>query len=82
MPMTDFFLDHLPGYNKFRAVTIVLAIVEICVPLIGILFVAKLIKEREELSGKMKTFLIGSGVLVLFLLVAALRVRLSYFSLD
>ena len=35
MPLTDFFLDNVPGYDKFRAVTIILVIVELAAPVLG-----------------------------------------------
>lgn len=70
MGLTDFFLDHVPGYNKFRAVTIILVVVELCIPVIGVLFLDLLVKERELLKQKKKLFLITSGAVisVLFLI--------------
>jgi hypothetical protein len=67
MGLTNFFLDNIPGYNKFRAVTIILVIVELCIPLIGVLFLDQLIKEREQIKTEKKKFLIASSVFVLFL---------------
>jgi hypothetical protein len=67
MGLTDFFLDNIPGYNKFRAVTIILVMVELCVPIIGVLFLDMLAKEREQLKDKKKLFLITSGVVFVFL---------------
>jgi hypothetical protein len=69
MGLTDFFLDHIPGYNKFRAVTIILVMVELCVPILGVLFLDLLIKEREELKPKKKLFLITSGAFFVFLIL-------------
>lgn len=37
MPLTDFFMDHVPGYNKFRAVSMLLVIAELTLPLLAIL---------------------------------------------
>ncbi|SFT50398.1 membrane protein YfhO [Lishizhenia tianjinensis] len=71
MGLTEFFIDNIPGYNKFRAVTIILAIVEICVPLLGVLFLQKLIQEREAIKAQMKTFYIVSGASALLLLIFA-----------
>ncbi len=68
MGLTDFFLEYIPGYNKFRAVTIILVMVELCVPVLGALFLDLLIKEREHLKAKKKTFLIVSAVMVVFLI--------------
>jgi len=35
MPLTDLFLDYFPGYNKFRAVSMILVIAEFTIPLLG-----------------------------------------------
>ena len=69
MGLTDFFLDNVPGYNKFRAVTIILVMVELCIPILGVLFLDLLVKERESLKLKKKTFLISSGLALGFLLL-------------
>ena len=45
MPMTDFFLDYLPGYNKFRAVSMILMIAEFALPILAILAVDKILKN-------------------------------------
>ncbi len=67
MGLTDFFLENVPGYNKFRAVTIILVMVELCVPILGVLFLDQLIKEREIIKDKKKIFLVSSAVFVLVL---------------
>jgi hypothetical protein len=67
MGLTDFFLDYVPGYNKFRAVTIILIIVEITIPILGVLFLNYLVKERANLMAEKKKFLISAGVFVAFL---------------
>jgi type IV secretory pathway TrbD component len=71
MPLTNLLLDYLPGYNKFRAVTIILAIVEFVIPLIGVLFLALLLDKRQEIQQNPKPFYITSfGLLAaLFLLL-------------
>ena len=69
MGFTDFFLDYLPGYNKFRAVTIILAVVEFIIPLLGVLFLHKLIKSRDEIKANIKPFYITSGVSFGFILL-------------
>lgn len=68
MGFTDFFLDYMPGYNKFRAVTIILAVAELCVPLLGALFLHRLFKERDKLKEDIKPFYIATGALALILL--------------
>lgn len=67
MGLTDFFLENIPGYNKFRAVTIILVMVELCVPILGVLFLDYLIKEREKIKEKKKTFLISSAIFIIVL---------------
>lgn len=47
MPLTDFFLNYIPGYNKFRAVSTTLVIVELLIPFLGILALSKIIKEGK-----------------------------------
>lgn len=69
MGLTDWFLDNVPGYNKFRAVTIIMVIVEMCTVVLGILFLNKLIKERDEIKKRLKPLYIGMGVFFLFLVV-------------
>mgnify|MGYP006970646766 CR=1 FL=1 len=36
MPLTDFFIDYVPMYNKFRAVSSILVIAEFTIPLLAI----------------------------------------------
>ena len=48
MPLTDFFLDYFPGYNKFRAVSTTLVIVEFLLPLFGFLALHKLLGDSDK----------------------------------
>ncbi|MBI3237589.1 MAG: hypothetical protein HYZ43_01875, partial [Flavobacteriia bacterium] len=68
MGMTNWFLDHVPGYDKFRAVTIILVMIELCVPVLAILFLDKLIKEREQIKVNIKPFYITTGAFLVFLI--------------
>ncbi|MEQ8907586.1 MAG: hypothetical protein RIC95_00205 [Vicingaceae bacterium] len=67
--LTDFFIDYVPMYNKFRAVSMILVIVELILPLLGILFVAKLFQDREKLLAQKKKFLIAGGGFIAVLLL-------------
>lgn len=73
MGLTDFFLDYIPGYNKFRAVTIILAVTELVFPLLGFLFLRKLFRDPNLIIREKKKFFIVSGsllgLLILFLAV-------------
>lgn len=42
MPLTEFFYNHFPMYNKFRAVSSILIVAEITMPLLGFLAVKEL----------------------------------------
>ncbi|MBS1637166.1 MAG: YfhO family protein [Bacteroidetes bacterium] len=44
MGLTSFFMDHVPGYNKFRAVAMILVIAELTIPLLAVLALDKFIK--------------------------------------
>ena len=68
MGMTNWFLDNVPGYDKFRAVTIILVMIELCVPVLAILFLDKLIKEREQIKLNIKPFYITTGAFLLLLI--------------
>ncbi|MES2800492.1 MAG: YfhO family protein [Bacteroidota bacterium] len=67
MGLTDFFIENVPGYNKFRTVTIIMVLIELCVPIIGILLLERLWSAREEIVQEKKKFLIVSGVFLVFL---------------
>ncbi|MBK9149149.1 MAG: hypothetical protein IPM12_15195 [Flavobacteriales bacterium] len=71
MPLTEFFLDFVPGYTKFRAVTIILVIVELAAPVLGMLWLDRFIKEGAWDRVKQRRFLIPAGVLLALLLSAA-----------
>ena len=50
MPFTDFFIDFIPGYNKFRAVSMTLVIAELAIPILAFMALGAVIKNREELK--------------------------------
>jgi hypothetical protein len=54
MPLTSFFLDYFPMYNKFRTVSMVLVIAEFTIPLLAILAVDKIMKDPEIFTRKIK----------------------------
>jgi hypothetical protein len=69
MGLTDFFIDYIPGYNKFRTVTIILVLIELCVPLMVVLLLERLYRERETILAAKKPFLAISGAFIGFLLI-------------
>jgi hypothetical protein len=76
MPLTSFFLDYFPGYNKFRAVTMTLVIAEFCIPLLGILSLRDIFNgtatKKDILKGIKIAFGITGGATLLFLLFPGL----------
>lgn len=44
--LTDFMIDHFPGYNKFRTVSSILVVVEFCIPLLAALCVREIIRTE------------------------------------
>lgn len=47
MPLSSFFLDYMPGYNKFRAVSMINVIAELTIPILAVLALDKLIKSGD-----------------------------------
>ena len=68
-----FIFDHLPGYNKFRAVTMTVVIALLCIPLMGFLSLEKLIKEgltKQNLKYLLYAAGITGGIALLIALFA------------
>lgn len=68
--LTDLFIDYMPLYNKFRAVSSIQVIAEICIPLLGMLALKDLfsdtISKQEKIeSTKIATIIVG-GILIVF----------------
>jgi hypothetical protein len=61
MPLTDFFMDYVPGYNKFRAVAMTLVIAQFTMPLVAILAVKEIVLFPEVLKTKRKQLFIALG---------------------
>lgn len=81
MGLTDFFLDYIPGYNKFRAPTIIVVVIQLCLVILAALFLDKLRREREKFELKKKKFLITSGVIVVVLIgISAIGLGDGYLS--
>ncbi|RLD79095.1 MAG: hypothetical protein DRJ15_10145, partial [Bacteroidetes bacterium] len=69
MWFTNLFLDFFPGYNKFRAVTMILVIAEFAIPLLAILALARVFeKERDNkllLNGLKYSMIAVGGILLI-----------------
>lgn len=70
--LTNFFIDYIPLYNKFRAVSSIQVIVELCVPILAIIGLQKLLDNSIEQTLKLKALkytFIGLGGLTIFFLI-------------
>lgn len=70
MPFTDFFIDYIPMYSKFRTVASILVIAEFTIPLLAMLALKKIVDEPEILTQKIKyvyaSFALTGGIALLF----------------
>lgn len=60
--LTDFMIDYFPLYNKFRAVSSIQVILELCVPILAILALKELFKGKLNIKEKQNALLISFGV--------------------
>ena len=72
--LTNFFIDYVPLYNKFRAVSSFQVIAELCIPLLGFLavrefFFSKIEKKQKQIALK-KALYSSVGLIVVGLLYA------------
>lgn len=69
MPLTDFFIDYVPLYNKFRAVSSILVIAEFTIPLLAIFALKRLLEEPKILKQEKKplgiSLLLTAGIALL-----------------
>ena len=70
MPFTNFFLDYIPMYAKFRTVASILVIAEFTIPLLAMLALKKVVDEPEVIKTKRKwfvtSFALTGGIALLF----------------
>ena len=69
MAFSDLFIHYVPGYNKFRAVTMTLVIAEFAMPLLGIIALKVLFEntaDREKNFRALKIAFFLSGGITLF----------------
>ena len=73
MPFTDFFLDYVPMYSKFRTVASILVIAEFTIPLLAMLALKRLVDEPDLMGKQMRwvyvSFGLTGGIALLFALM-------------
>ena len=72
--LTNFFIDYVPLYNKFRAVSSFQVIAELCIPLLAVLaikeFIFTKISKNEKLEALKKAFYVTAGLVLIGLFYA------------
>lgn len=70
MPFTDFFIDNIPMYAKFRTVASILVIAEFTIPLLAIMALKEIADTPEIIKRKRKaliaSYILTAGVCVIF----------------
>ncbi|MBO6830758.1 MAG: YfhO family protein, partial [Muricauda sp.] len=71
--LTNFMIDYFPLYNKFRAVSSIQVVLELCLPVLGILGIRELFKssvdKKEKLKALKLSFFISLGLGILIFLL-------------
>ena len=62
MGFTDFFLDYIPMYDKFRAVSSILVIAEFTIPLLAIMALKEIVTRPQLLKENIKYVYISFGL--------------------
>ncbi|MET7036599.1 YfhO family protein [Elizabethkingia miricola] len=72
MPLTDFFIDYVPVYNKFRAPSSILVVVELLFPFIAIIGLYRFFTDEKltaEYKQKVLTYTTGGVVGITLILI-------------
>lgn len=73
MGFTDFFIDHVPMYSKFRTVASILVIAEFTIPLLAMMALKKIVEDPDLLAKKIKylylCLALTAGMALLFALM-------------
>ncbi|SNY99780.1 YfhO family protein [Flagellimonas pacifica] len=71
--LTNFMIDYFPLYNKFRAVSSIQVVLELCLPVLGILGVRELFKSNLKQTKKLRalklSFFITLGLGIFIFLI-------------
>lgn len=68
--LTDFFIDYVPMYDKFRAVSSIQVILELCFPVLAVMGLQSFFKAKEDAKLQQKalvqTGVFGLGTILIF----------------
>lgn len=62
MPFTDFFIEYVPMYAKFRTVSSILVIAQFTIPLLAVLTIREIIENPSLLKEKRSAVLVSLGL--------------------
>ena len=62
MPLTDFFIDYVPMYNKFRTVSSILVVAEFTIPLLAMLALKEIIENPKGVFANKKGIYTSLGI--------------------
>jgi hypothetical protein len=84
MAFTNFFIDYVPGYNKFRAVSMTLVVVELVLPALAFLGLNEIYKGNYKINIKSPAFLTALGLTAgfAFIFYVAPTAFFSFFSRE
>ncbi|WES99854.1 YfhO family protein [Chryseobacterium arthrosphaerae] len=84
MPLSDFFIEYVPFYNKFRAPSSILVVVELLFPLIAVIGLYRFFTDEkltEEYKQKILTY-VSAGTLGLLLILLVFGKSLLGFATE
>src|SRR5690606_31994117 len=61
--LTNLFIDYFPLYNKFRAVSSIQVILELCLPILAVFGLYHIFSEKNSFEEKKKALLYSGGIL-------------------
>lgn len=76
MPLTEWFANHVPLYNKFRTVSSILVVAEFCIPLLALLGLKEVIVNPAVIKERPRRiiipFILTAGIALLFAVMPSL----------
>lgn len=79
--LTEFFIDYFPLYSKFRAVSSIQVIIELCIPVLAVFGLYRLFKDFEKSEEKNYALkwatIITGGLALIFILFKSLLFNFS-----
>jgi hypothetical protein len=70
--LTRLFVDYFPLYNKFRAITSILVLVELCIPILAVVGLYHFFNNKKSEEQRSKALLYSGGIVGGILVVFAL----------